>query len=57
MPMTELLLQEILIPASNEVRANRFIADNSMASCNGKCASGVCKSIELTEALPANFYA
>ncbi len=52
-----LLLQEILIPASNTIQTNRFVADNSMAACNGKCSGGVCKSIALMDTLPADFYA
>lgn len=42
----EKLLQEMLIPASNELRANRFDSVNSAAAnCSGKCDGGGCRAM------------
>lgn len=40
----ELLLQEIFMPASDEILTERFSETNASASCSGKCQSGHCIS-------------
>ncbi len=38
-----LILEEIFMKSSNEVKTNRFENTAEMAPCGGNCASGACK--------------